>query len=131
MTIATPTSKTQTGVPATGAGIEQLSSRITGEVITADHPEYADAREAHDIHFDRRPLAVVRAANADDVAETVRFVRRAGLPMTVRSGGHSVPGYSVIDGAIVCDLSRMKGISIDAEAGTARVQPGVTPGDFA
>jgi FAD/FMN-containing dehydrogenase len=130
MTIATPTTTSRTSAGSV-AGLEGLRRRIAGEVITADHPEYAEARKVHDIHFDRRPLAVVRAACADDVAETVRFVRQAGLPLAVRSGGHSVTGFSSVDGAVVIDLSGMKNVSIDAAARTALVQPGTTSGDFA
>ena len=99
-------------------------------MITSGDPEYAEARRVHDIHFDRFPLAVVRAGNVNDVAETVRFVQRAAS-LAVRSGGHSVTGASSVNGAVVLDLSRMKNVSINPEARTARVQPGVISGDFA
>ena len=80
---------------------------------------------------DRRPLAIVRAANAQDVAEAVSFARDHALPLAVRSGGHSLAHHSMIDGAIVVDLSGMKRVSIDPEARIARVQAGATSGDLA
>ena len=80
---------------------------------------------------DRRPLAIVRAANAQDVAAAVNFARDHALPLAVRSGGHSLAYLSVIDGALVVDLSDMKRVSIDPEARIARVQPGATSGDLA
>ena len=54
----------------------------------------------------------------------------AGLPVAVRSGGHSYPGHSVCDGGIVIDLGPMKGIRVDPEARTARAQAGVLWGEL-
>jgi FAD/FMN-containing dehydrogenase len=73
----------------------------------------------------------VRVANEQDVAETVRFARDHGLPLAVRSGGHSLAQYSVIDDVVVVDLSGMKRVSVDPEEKIARVQAGATSGDLA
>jgi FAD binding domain len=40
----------------------------------------------------------------------------------VRGGAHSFPGYSVGDGALVIDLSRMNRVSVDAETRRAAAQ---------
>jgi hypothetical protein len=111
--------------------LARLRGRLTGELVTAGHPEFDEARKVHDITVDRLPLAIARAANAQDVAETVRFASEHGYPLTVRSGGHSVPLLSVIDGAIMADLSGLNAITIDPQRRTARVQPGATSGDLA
>src|SRR5207249_12282042 len=47
-----------------------------------------------------------------------------------RGGGHSFPGLSSCDGGLVIDLSPMKGIRVDPEAGTARAQAGVLLGEL-
>ena len=60
----------------------------------------------------------------------MRFARQTGLPVAVRSGGHSFPGLSVCDDGIVIDLSPMKGIRVDPEARTARVQAGALLSDL-
>ena len=65
-----------------------------------------------------------------DVIAAVRFAAGAGLPVAVRGGGHSFPGLSVCDGGIVIDLGSMKGIRVDPEARTARVQAGVLWGEL-
>jgi FAD/FMN-containing dehydrogenase len=49
-----------------------------------------------------------------------------GLELAVRSGGHSLAGYSVSDGGIVLDLSDMKALEIDVEGRTAWAQTGLT-----
>jgi FAD/FMN-containing dehydrogenase len=108
-----------------------LRGRLVGELITAGHPEFDEARKVHDITVDRRPLAIVRAANAEDISEAVRFARQHNLPLAVRSGGHSVPLLSMIEGAVVADLSAMKNVVIDPEQRVAWVQAGATSGDLA
>ena len=111
--------------------LDDLAGRLRGDLITPGHPEYDDARRVVNFTVDRRPLAIVRAADAEDVAATVTFARAYDLPLAVRSGGHSVARLSMIEDALIVDLSRMKQISIDPEARFARVQAGATSGDLA
>jgi hypothetical protein len=111
--------------------LDGLRSRIDGELITADHADYDAARSTVSILNNSRPLAIVRAAAEHDIAAAVTFAREHGLPLSVRSGGHSVPRLSVIDDAIVADLSQMKQVRIDPVARIARVQAGATSGDLA
>jgi FAD/FMN-containing dehydrogenase len=131
MTIAIrPSTRTHSFVSADDE-LEALRSRLAGRLITAASDDFDAARKVVIITVDRRPLAIVQAANVQDVAETVRFARDRGLPLAVRSGGHSVAHYSMVDDAIVVDLSGMKCVSVDPEARIARVQAGATSGDLA
>jgi len=120
-------------VPVTQRGavhpFVELRRRIAGEVITPDDPRYDEARAVQIVNFNRRPGAIVRAASTADVAEAVRFARRHGQPLAVRSGGHSIPGFSMVDGGVTIDLSAMKRVEIDAVRRVARVQAGATSGD--
>ncbi|HMM42750.1 MAG TPA: FAD-binding oxidoreductase [Thermomicrobiales bacterium] len=129
MTFATLPTQT-TGADA-GTQIDELRRQLTGELFTPSSPGYDDARQVQDITNDARPLAIVRAEGEADVIAAVRLARATGAPLAVRSGGHSLARYSMVDGALVVDLSRMKGIEIDPATRTARVQTGVTSGDLA
>lgn len=113
------------------APFDTLRQQLAGELILPDSPHYDDARKVSDVTVDRRPLAIVRASTAADVAAAVTFARRTGYPLAVRSGGHSVAYLSMIDGAVVIDLSRMTGVSVDPATRTARVQAGATSGNVA
>jgi FAD/FMN-containing dehydrogenase len=131
MAVATlPIAPTPT-IAITGDEIELLRSRLRGRLITPGDAEYDDARRVLYFTVDRRPQAIVRAADARDVAAAVNYARDHSLPLAVRSGGHSLAYLSVIDGALVVDLSEMARVSIDPEARIARVQPGTTSGDLA
>jgi hypothetical protein len=116
--------------PVTPGDLDTLGSQLSGDILTADSADFDEARSTLYITMDRRPLAIVRAANADDVAATISFARDRTIPLSVRSGGHSLAHHSVIDDAIVIDLSTMKRIDIDPEARVARVQAGATTGDL-
>lgn len=115
----------------TDISLDDLRFRLDGQLITAGSAEYDEARQVQDITVRAEPLAIVRAANAGDVAAAVRFATAGNLSLSVRSGGHSLARHSMIDDALVIDLSAMKGVNIDPESGVARVQPGATSGDLA
>ena len=75
------------------------------------------------------PEVVVFPAETEDILATLEIARTTRTPVTMRGGGTSVAGNAVGPG-IVMDLSRSfnRILEIDAEARTARVQPGVVLG---
>jgi FAD/FMN-containing dehydrogenase len=113
------------------AQLETLRRRLVGELVTASDSRYDELRRVQEFTVDRRPLALVRAANEQDVALAVRFARDNGHPLAVRSGGHSLARLSMIDDAIVVDLSTMKRVVINPAQRTAHVQAGATSGELA
>jgi FAD/FMN-containing dehydrogenase len=90
---------------------------------------YDAARTVHNAMIDRRPGLIVRCAGAADVVAAVRFAGEHGLLLSVRGGGHSIAGLAVGDGGLMLDLSRMRGVRVDPEGRTARVEGGATWGD--
>jgi FAD/FMN-containing dehydrogenase len=107
-----------------------LTSRLECPVITAGDQDYESARHVWNGMIDRRPSMILRPASIADVMKAVHFVRENQLPFSVRGGGHSVSGKSVVDGAVMIDLSRMKAIQIDPAGQSAVVQGGATWGEF-
>jgi FAD/FMN-containing dehydrogenase len=107
-------------------GTRALGQRLLGSVITPDHAEYDAARRVWNKEFVRQPALVVRAADALDVVQAAAYARNHDLPLAIRSGAHSLAGFGTVDQGLVLDLSRLKAVSIDPEAQTAWVQPGVT-----
>jgi hypothetical protein len=131
MTIATRTSTISPSTPLTGDRFASLRARLAGDLLTADSADFDAARAVVNLTVNRRPLAIVRAADAEDVAASVSYAREHALPLAVRSGGHSIATYSMIDDGIVVDLSMMKDVRVDPATRTARVQAGATSGDLA
>lgn len=106
-----------------------LAADVRGEVITPGHAAYDEARGVWNGMIDRRPLLIVRCADAADVAAAVWFAAAHGLPLAVRGGGHNVAGTAVCDDGLVVDLSTMRAVQLDPSGATVHVQGGATWAD--
>lgn len=107
----------------------RLRGAVAGRVVGPDDPAYDTDRQIF-YAFDRRPAAVIRVANAEDVAKAVEFAADNGLELAVRSGGHSLAGHSATDGGIVIHLGDMNRIEIYPENRTAWAETGATAGEY-
>jgi FAD/FMN-containing dehydrogenase len=108
------------------ATVAELRARMLGPVISADDPEYDDARRIWNHAVDRRPALVLRCSGVADVISGVQFARSEGLPVAVRGGAHSVAGFSTCDGGVVLDLSAMGAVRVDPRRRRALAQGGAT-----
>jgi FAD/FMN-containing dehydrogenase len=108
----------------------RLTEELNGRVITPDDSDYDEARTVFYGGIDRRPAAIVRVADAEDVARVIGVARETGMELAVRSGGHSIPGHSVTDGGIVLDLAQMRAFDLDVEGRTAWAEAGLTAGEY-
>jgi D-lactate dehydrogenase len=84
------------------------------------------------------PQVVVMARDADDVAKTLAFGKRSGIPVTFRAGGTSLNGQGQSEGILVDVRRHFSGVAIESgppreggaenEAARARVKPGTVLG---
>ncbi|WAZ25610.1 FAD-binding oxidoreductase [Streptomyces cinnabarinus] len=109
--------------------LDRLRGAVRGDLVRPGEPDYDEARKVYNAMHDRRPALVVRAVDTGDVIATVDFAREQHLPLAVRGGSHSVPGYGTCDDGVVLDLGRMRGIRVDPQARTAWVEGGCTWAD--
>lgn len=70
--------------------VAAFAAGITGTVIRPDDEAYKLARQVHNANTDLRPICIVQAASAADVARTVLFARETGLELAIRDGAHSL-----------------------------------------
>lgn len=110
--------------------IEELAEAAGGRLYPPGEDGYEQGRRVWNGRFDRHPTAVIRCHDADDVRAAVDFARRRGVRLAVKGGGHSNAGHSTIEDGLLIDLSPMKRVEVDPDTRTARVQPGVTWGEF-
>jgi FAD/FMN-containing dehydrogenase len=104
-----------------------LSSK---ELILPGQAEYAAARELFDPRFDAiEPAGIAYCRTPQDVSSCLAFVRRFGLPVAARSGGHSYGGWSSSTGLIV-DVTRMNSFLVGAGGATVQVGTGTRLVDF-
>jgi hypothetical protein len=126
MTQANAAPATLAAKAPTGPALDGLATGLRGRLIVPGDEAYDAARTVFYGGYDKRPAAIVRAADAGDVALAVRLAAKAGLEVAVRSGGHSVAGHSTTDGGLVIDLGAMKALTIDPATRTAWAEPGLT-----
>src|SRR5215213_9654831 len=110
--------------------LAELEQGLRGQLVRPGDADYDEARSIWNGAHDRRPALIVRCAGVADVMRAVEFARSENLAVAVRGGGHSIPGFSTLDGGIVIDLSAMKAVLIDAACRTAVAEGVATWADF-
>ncbi|MFI9805738.1 FAD-binding oxidoreductase [Streptomyces sp. NPDC052301] len=101
-------------------------TKLTGRVVRPDDPDYADARLGWDELFVHHPSVIVYVQNAQDAVNALAWARQHDVPPRVRSGGHSLEGWSNVDNGIVIDVSELKSAHIDTTARTTTVGAGLS-----
>ncbi len=97
-------------------------------VARADEAYDADRRVWNGMH-DKHPALIAHCSSTADVVAALAFATAHGLEIAVRGGGHSMPGFSTVDGGIVISLRGMRDITVDPEARTLVAQAGALLGD--
>lgn len=112
------------------AAAVELQERLQGALIFPGDARYDAARRVWNGMIDKHPAMIAVCANQDDVANAVTFAAERHMLLSVRGGGHSVPGKSVCDKGLMIDLSEMHRVSVDPSARTARAQGGALLGQL-
>jgi FAD/FMN-containing dehydrogenase len=108
----------------------QLSPSFQGLTLSPGDRDFDAARALYNGSIDRRPALIVRPYGAADVIDAVNYARAAGLPLSVRCGGHGVAGTALVEGGVLIDLSTMRGVHVDPRRGTAIAQAGTLWGEY-
>ena len=112
------------------ATVQGFQTSLRGPLLRPGDAGYDEARQVWNADVDKRPALIARCAGVSDVINAVNFARTNSLLVSVRGGGHNIPGNCVCNGGLVIDLSRMKGIRVDPAGRTARAEGGVKWGEF-
>jgi FAD/FMN-containing dehydrogenase len=106
------------------AGAEALRGLCGGDVHLPGDPGYDAARSPWAIVVDQRPAAVACPATADEVVDVVRAAVAAGLRVAPQGTGHNAGPLRDLDRAVLVRTGAMRGVTVDVEARTARVESG-------
>ena len=108
------------------SALASLASALQGRVVIPGDDDYDAQRQVFLGDFDRRPAAIARVANADDVTRVIGFARDTGVELAVRCGGHSTTGQSTTEGGVVLDLRDLTAIDIDPATKTVWAGAGLS-----
>src|SRR5687767_11455416 len=118
------TSSAATNSRLTETDIAALAAGLGGSLLQPGDTGYDEARAVRNGLIDRHPAFIACCTGVADVVAAVNFAREHNLLLSVRGGGHNVAGSAVNDGGLVIDLSGLRGVWVDPEQRTVRVQGG-------
>ena len=123
---------TTTGMDAllNEVAVDEFKAGLRGQMLCPGDDGYDEARKVWNGMIDKRPALIVRCSGVADVIDSINFARTHQILVSVRGGGHNVPGNAVCDGGMMIDLSRMKSVRVDPTRATARAEGGVTWGEI-
>ena len=108
----------------------QLRRSVQGSLARPSDPTYDEVRLLENPRYDgERPLAVLSVASAKDVATGISFARDNDLPVAIRSGGHSYPGWSGGGSpkALVIDCRPLAQVTVDGTTATIGAGAALAP----
>lgn len=121
-------SRTGNEITIESSVVQDFAGALQGPLLQSTDGGYDSARKIWNAMFDKHPALIARCQNQSDVVNAVKFAGEQDLLVSVKCGGHSLPGKSSCDGGLMIDLSGMHSVDVDTEAMTARVDGGALLG---
>lgn len=106
-----------------------LKMRLRGPVLLPGDVGYEESRTVWNAMIDRKPAAVARCLGSVDVIACVQFAREHDILLCIKGGGHNIAGLATFDGALMLDMSLMRGVWVDPRRKVANAQAGCLLGD--
>jgi len=107
--------------------LEALQQQLGGRIVLPGDPSYQVDRALFNPRYCACPAAIVYCSAEHDVELCLDLVRRHAIAFSLRSGGHSIAGFSASSGVIL-DLSQLDHICVDAVSSTVTAGCGVSNG---
>ena len=103
---------------------------MKNELLVLPHdPNWNEARLAWNLSADQQPVAVALPESAEDVVAVVRWARQRGLRIAPQGTGHNALPLGSLAHTVLVKTERMRGVEIDPQAQSARVEAGVLWGE--
>lgn len=109
--------------------IDGFRIRHRGPVFLPGDPGHEESRTVWNGMIDRKPSIVARCLGSADVIACVTFARENDLLLCIKGGGHNIAGLATVDGAMMLDMSLMRGVWADQKGNIAHAQAGCLLGD--
>lgn len=108
----------------------ELKGSLRGNIITKEDASYDEARSVYNGMVNKYPLMIVSCRDVADVLAALKFGRTHKLNIAIRAGGHNAGGLGMCDNGLVIDLSSMRGLHVNVNENTIRVEAGCLLGDI-
>jgi FAD/FMN-containing dehydrogenase len=121
-------SRTGGQITLPASAVKKFRGSLHGTLLDSASPGYEVSRRIWNGAFDRHPALIARCGDAADIQRSIEFARTHDVLVSIRGGGHSLPGYSQCEGGLMIDLAPMQAVQVDVAKRTLRAQPGVLLG---
>lgn len=118
-----------TAAAATTAPLDALAARLHGPLYRPGSSGYDRATSPRNATARQEPAAAAAVADADDVAQCVRFAAESGTTLAVQATGHGAAGV-VGPETLLVDTSGLSSIAVDPAARVARLGAGTVWSDL-
>src|SRR5260221_3177617 len=119
-------SSSASALSAMSGSMKSPPAKLTGRIVRPQAPDYGSASLGYDELFVRYPLVIVFAQETQDVVNALTWARQNDVALRVRSGRHSLEGWSNVDNGIVIDISELKSVKINTASRIATVGAGLS-----
>lgn len=97
-------SSTDTSIPPTAQPDIKL------DLVDKNNARYDTLRLGFNKRINKYPEAIAVCTTTEEVAAAVQYAKQKSIPIAIKSGGHSMEGFSCNDGGLVINLSQMNSI---------------------
>ena len=92
-----------------------LAKAIRGPVLRPGDADFSWLTVPNNLRYSGTlPQGVARCTSAEDIAAALGWAREQGIPLVVRSGGHSYAGFSTTNGLMI-DTTKMKSVELNPD----------------
>src|SRR6267142_7071583 len=106
-----------------------LNGQLPGRVSRPGDEQYAAATAIWAKPTGRMPRTVVHGRTLQDIQLAIAAARSAGLPLSVRGGGHDWAGRALCDGLVI-DLGGMRDVVVSRNRRSAEILGGALASDL-
>ena len=108
---------------------DALGAKLSGQLVRPDDMDYLSYASPWNLRYASiLPGGVARCLDARDVQTSLQWANEHGVPLVIRSGGHSYAGFSTTLGLMI-DVSPMNQVAFDSRTGRATLGGGARNGD--
>lgn len=111
--------------------INALCKEVPGlKIYSRSSPHYEALRQVYNTLITAKPLVVCRPQTIAQVQAIVKIVKRLGVPLGVRCGGHDVWGRGCVVDSVTIDMRELDEQRLAEDKKTVFVGGGVTSDNF-
>lgn len=105
------------------AELPGMEEAIKGRIVYPWSPAYNKARREFNNVYPAEPKMIIYVQCWTDIRECLAMARKYNMHTVIRSGAHSLAGYSVCDGMVI-DMTMINDVTVDPVAKTVTVGAG-------